>query len=164
MGSWFFFILSVYLSIIWFDKRKDWLLYLNGALSGFGFLVKENGGLGILFLFSLLLISREFKIKEIIFKISKFLIPFLIIIGINQSIAYKIFNFTYIDWYLGNKETYLKDTYSLWNLFKNFSIVFGLGWIFFVLGLFKVFKQKNIFFLEFINSFIIFFYMAIYSC
>jgi len=143
MGAWFFYLLSIYLTLLFLREPRDYLVYLNGLLSGLGVLIKENGGMGILFFVVLLLISRRFQLKEIINYGLKFLLVFVFPILVNQLIIYYYFNYTYFNWYLKNTKTYLKQSYTLFNLAKNFFIVFGIGWIFVFLGIWNIWQEKN---------------------
>ncbi len=134
MGTWFFYVLSIYLTILFLKEPKNYLVYLNGLISGIGVLIKENGGMGALFFLMILLISGKFKKKEIFGYGLRFLILFLIPILINQLIVYHYLKYTYWDWYIFNKNTYLKQSYTIFNLGKNFFATFGLAWIFVVFG------------------------------
>ena len=49
IGSWFFYLFSIYLTLLYFKRRHNKLIYLNGFIGGLGLLMKEPGGLGSLF-------------------------------------------------------------------------------------------------------------------
>lgn len=142
MGAWFFYLSSLYLTLLFLKKPKDSLVYLNGFISGFGVLMKENAGFGILFFFSLLIFSKKFQRKEILKRGFQFLIFFIIPILINQLIVYHYFKYTYWDWYRENKK-YLKESYNIFNLTKSFFVTFGFHWFFVFAGALKILKERD---------------------
>jgi len=145
MGAWFFYIFSLYLTLLFFKKRNDKLIILNGLVSGIGFLIKENASLGISFFVLMILFSNDFNLKEKIEKITKFILPFLIPIIILQILMYKHFSSTSLDWYLERVPTKIGESFvviSLRYLGQLFRIL-GLVWPFILLGLWQELKEKN---------------------
>src|SRR3989338_2555251 len=100
MGAWFFYLLSIFLTILYLRNRNEKLIILNGFLSGLGVLAKENVGLGALFFGLIILLSAGFCLKEKILKILRFGIFFLIPIILWQIFMYQRFHLTSLDWYL----------------------------------------------------------------
>lgn len=146
MGAWFFYLLSIFLTLLSFRNRNDKLIILNGFLSGAGFLMKENGGLGILFFGLMILFSKEFGIKEKIRKILYFGIFFLIPIISWQVFMYRRFQLTSLDWYLYQLRGFSHGEGTGLVVFKYFGQLFrtlGILWIFFFIGLYREFKEKN---------------------
>jgi len=143
MGAWFFYLLSVYLTLLFLEEPKNYLVYLNGLVCGMGVLVKENGGVGILFFLAILLVSGKFRKKEIVDYALKFLPLFLVPILINQLITYHYFHYTYFHWYLQNAKSYLKQSYTFFNLAKNFFVTFGLNWIFVLIGIWRIYNERD---------------------
>ena len=144
IGSWFFYLFSVFLTLLYFQKKQESLIYLNGFLSGLGLLMKEHGGLGALFFGLMILFSRDFNIKEKILKIARFaaffLIPFLAV----QILVFKYFHFTYLDWYLPNRPTAAEPILLIFlrylgQLFR----ILGILWIFIFIGAWREFREKN---------------------
>ena len=147
MGAWFFYILSIFLTLLYFKNKNEKLIILNGVLSGMGVLMKENGGLGVVFFGLMVLFSGEFNLKEKISKIMNFGIFFLIPIITVQVFTFKYFQFTSLDWYSANKPSNLldQDGLVLFSLrwFGQFLKVLGILWIFFFIGLWRELREKN---------------------
>lgn len=143
MGAWFFYLLSIYLTLFFVKKPSNYLVYLNGFLSGLGVLMKEDGGMGILFFISVLLLARRFNFSQIFKHATVFLLMFLVPITINQLIVYGFFQYTYYDWYLFNARVYINHSYNFFNLAKNLFLLFGLNWLFFMIGAWRIFKRSN---------------------
>lgn len=145
MGAWFFYLLSVFLTLLYLKNKNEKLIILNGFLSGLGFLMKENGGLGILFFGLIILFSREFNIREKIFKIIRFGIFFLIPVALLQFFMYQQFRLTSLDWYLvtlgGTPGEGVLLTYLRW--FGQLLRTLGILWIFFFIGVFREIMKKN---------------------
>lgn len=147
MGAWCFYIFSLFLTLLFFQKRNDKLIFLNGLVSGIGFLIKENAALGICFFVFMILLSNEFNLKEKIKKIFKFVFPFLIPVIILQIVVYNIFGSTSYDWIASRAPTKIGESFivtSLRYLGQLFRIL-GLIWPFILLGLWRELKEKNAF-------------------
>lgn len=142
MGAWFFYLLSIYLTILFLKNPKSWLVCLNGLACGIGVLFKESGGMGILFFVLALLLTRRYSYQQILSWLAKFLLFFLLPITLNQSVVYYYFHYSYLNWYVYNSLTYLKSSYTIFNLAKNFFILFGLGWVFFLIGCWRLWRQR----------------------
>jgi len=146
MGAWFFYLFSLYLTLLYFRNRNEKLIMINGFLSGIGFLMKENGSLGALFFGLMILFSKDFNIKDKFLKIINFGTFFLIPIGALQLLTYKYFRYTSWDWYLKgglpgtNNEGFLMTNFRyLGQLFR----VMGILWPLVLLGTWKEWKEKN---------------------
>ena len=149
MGAWFFYLLSLYLTLFYFRNKNEKLIIINGFLSGLGVLMKENGGLGVLFFGMMILISKEFNIREKFLKILRFGIFFLIPILILQIIMYGFFDYTYWDWYLSNTSFYLdteggKFSLVLAHLSGLYRALGIIGWPLALLGLWREYKERSI--------------------
>ena len=146
-GAWFFYLLSIFLTLLYLKNKNEKLIILNGFLSGVGFLMKENGALGILFFGMIILLSKELNIKKKIFKIIRFGIFFLIPITLLQFFTYQYFNFTSLDFYLlhftedvrGTEGLLLRSLKYFGQLFRTL----GILWIFFFIGLWREWQEKN---------------------
>jgi len=176
MGAWFFFLLSIFLTLLYFKDeisaqehsftrsakptaypklvqkcslasyfwKKESLIIINGLLSSIGVLMKENGGLGILFFVMMVLLSGKFNFKEKLSKILLFSIPFLIPIAIVQFLMYNNFHYTSLDWYLRNTPAsddslLLVSMRYLGQLFR----ILGILWIFVLIGAWREWKNRN---------------------
>ena len=144
VGGWFFYLFSIYLTLLYFEKKDEKLITLNGFIGGLGLLMKEHGGLGALFFGLMILFSKDFNIKEKILKIARFAIFFLISIVPIQILVFEYFHFSYLDWYLLNKpvagEPIILIAFRyLGQLFR----VLGVLWIFVIIGIWREFREKN---------------------
>jgi len=152
VGSWFFCIFSIYLTLLYFKKQNEKLIIFNGLISGIGVLMKESGGLGILFFAAMILLSKEFGFKEKVLKIIKFASIFLIPIifwEVLVSILAPSFQVTSHSKLLSHTITYeIKGgpTESFRVLLYGLSLLttFGLlGWLLVFWGALKEWKNKN---------------------
>lgn len=145
MGAWCFYLLSIFLTLSYFKNKNEKLLVINGLLSGIGVLMKENGGLGVIFFALMVLFSRDFNIKEKIYKILKFGIIFIAPIVALQVFAYNSFHYTSLDWYLRNPSgspgegLFMIFLRYLGQLFR----ILGLVWLPLLFGLWLAVKEKN---------------------
>ena len=145
MGAWSFYLLSIFLTLLYFKNKDERLVLLNGFLSGIGVLMKENGGLGVVFFGLMVLFSREFGFREKILKITKFIIPFILPIIALQFFAYKNFHYTSLDWYLRNPSgtpgegLFLVSLRYLGQLFR----ILGVLWLPLLFGVWRELKERN---------------------
>lgn len=146
MGAWFFYILSIFLTLLYLKNKNEKLVVLNGFLTGLGFLMKENGALGVLFFGLVILLSKEFNSKEKVYKLLRFGIFFLIPVILLQVFAYRYAQVTSLDLYLyqlkgfGDVET---PTIIFLRYFGQLFRSLGVLWIFFFIGLRQELKEKN---------------------
>lgn len=144
LAGWFFFAVSVYLTLLFLKKPSYNLAIFNGLLSAAGFLAKESGGMGILFFFiCLFLVYKDSfvnKIKYLLSFASFFAAPFLAW----QAFVYFRFYYSYYDWFFKYNEysqpvgTYKREFFQIF--IKSLGAAFLLGWIFVMLGLLKIKK------------------------
>ena len=113
-------------------------------ISGLGVLIKENGGLGILFFGLMILLSGEFNYKEKIKKIIHFGVLFLIPIIVIQVFAYHYFHYTSLDWYLRNPPGSRGESVflSLLRYLGQFFRILGILWIFIFIGIQREWQEK----------------------
>jgi 4-amino-4-deoxy-L-arabinose transferase-like glycosyltransferase len=147
MGAWFFYIFSLFLTLLYLKNKNEGLVILNGFISGLGVLMKENGGLGILFFGLMILFSQEFSFKEKVARIIRFGIFFLIPVVLLQVLVFKYFHFTSLTWYLANKPSAMLNTegwllVSLRWLGQIFGTL-GILWPFFFVGFWRQFRERN---------------------
>jgi len=145
VGSWFFYLFSIFLTLFYFKKRDEKLIFLNGFISGLGLLMKEPGGLGALFFGLMVLFSGDFNFKEKILKIARFSAFFIIPFGIVQILVWKYFHYSYLDWYSLNtpsasgEPSPLIVLHYLGQLFR----ILGILWIFVLIGIWRESQEKN---------------------
>lgn len=147
MGAWFFYLLSIFLTILYLRNRNEKLIILNGFLSGLGVLAKENGGLGALFFGLIILLSAGFNLKEKIFKILRFGIFFLIPIILWQIFIYQRLHLTSLDWYLFQLRSFSHGEETTIVILRYFGQLFrtlGIIWIFFFIGLRQELSDRNL--------------------
>lgn len=144
-GAWFFNLLSIFLTLVYFKNKDERLIILNGFLSGMGVLMKENGGLGALFFGMMILLSQEFGVKDKISKIIRFGIFFIVPIAIVQLLTFKYLHFTYLDLYVAGGVATRGSGLLLIVLeyLGQFFGVLGILWIFFFVGLQRELLEKN---------------------
>lgn len=149
MGAWFFYLLSIFLILLYFFRERVSLsgeiLLIAGFFSGAGVLMKENGGLGILFFGMMVLLTREFDWRAKATKLLKFDLAFLLPIILLQIVVYKYFHYTSLDWYLSNtagaegESIFLITVRYLAQLFR----ILGFVWPFILWGLWLEWREKN---------------------
>ncbi len=144
-GGWFFYLLSIFLTLLYFKSKNNKLIPVNGFLAGLGFLMKESGGLGVLFFGSMILLSRNLVVKEKIIKILYFGIFFFVPILIWQAWTFKYFHFTAFHNYLiGRAGTEGEGLIlSSFRYIGQLFIVIGILWPFVFIGLWRELKEKN---------------------
>lgn len=143
-GAWFFYLLSIFLTLVYLRTKNEKLIFLNGFFSGIGVLMKENGGLGVLFFGLMILFSRNFTIKEKISKIARFGILFLIPVLTLQILMFKYFHFTSLDWYsIGGADSKEGLFLTFLRYFGHLFIILGILWPFFLIGIWKEWQEKN---------------------
>ena len=145
-GAWFFYLLSIFLTLLYFRNKNNKLIILNGFIAGLGFLMKESGGLGVLFFGLMILFSSAFNFKEKALKIVRFGIFFLIPIIVWQIFMYQRFHITSLDWYLAQLGGFSHGQDLVMVLFRYFGQLFrtlGVLWIFFFIGLRQELKSRD---------------------
>jgi len=145
MSGWFFFILSIYLTLLFLRKRDIRLIWLNGFLSGAGLLFKETGAMGALFFILVLVIFSEFFWKEKARYAFNYFLAFGIPVFSASLFIYWKFHYSFIDWFIYAEEVKIHYGFkrSLLYFFENiFSLMF-FGWFFVLRGAYKEFKYSN---------------------
>lgn len=146
MGAWFFYLLSLFLTLLYLRDKNEKLIVLNGFLAGLGFLMKENGGLGAIFFGLMVLFSGGSGLKEKISKIIRFAIFFLLPIALWQVFMYQRFQLTSLDWYLFQLGGFSHGEGAGMVILKYFGQLFrtlGILWIFFFIGLWQEIKERK---------------------
>ncbi|MCK4689480.1 MAG: glycosyltransferase family 39 protein, partial [Candidatus Marinimicrobia bacterium] len=142
MGAFFFIILSIYLTLIFFKKDRNYkFLLIIGLTCGLGILMKENAVMGALFFVLMLLLSKN-GTKRKIDKLLVFSFAFLIPILINTTIMYYLFNYTYLDWYLYNVGRWAASRNFIYLIYE-LGFIFNIIFPFFIIGLYNQVKNKE---------------------
>jgi hypothetical protein len=146
MGVYFFIILAIYLTLIFFKKDGDYkFLLVIGLICGLGILMKESAVMGALF-FVLMLLLSENGIKKKMERLLLFSFAFSIPIFINSVIIYYLFNYTYLDLYLHVESAYRavgNPFYSILYLILGIGFVFNIALPFFMIGLYNQIKNRE---------------------
>jgi len=149
-GAWFFVIFSVYLILLYFKKPSKKLLILGGLISGMGILMKESGGLGIIFFAAVLLLSKNLSFSEKFSKMLKFGVFFLIAPVIWEIVILIFFPpFSHVYMFLFLKREIIEGASKILILVTlkqatAFLATFGLlGWSLILFGGWKEWKEKN---------------------
>ena len=145
MAGRFFLILTSLLAVKYFLRRENIYYYLAILSSAVGVFFKEFGGLGMISLACLILLSEinwKEKIKKILVAGALFLTPLLIY----YLWFYFHFNFSYFNWYQYAVDAYVYDSavHGLMPFIKVMGWLFLAGWPIFLFGLCKVFTNLDI--------------------
>jgi len=147
MPGWFFYILSVLLSLNFLKKPQLKTALLAGIMAGFGMLFKESVAAVPIFFASLLFIASQLSFKEKLKYISVYAIAFLFFPAINSIVLYNLYSYSYIDAFrLGGLHP---EGYSGFYIVSFARIiietgrVLAIGWLFVLIGALKEFALKN---------------------
>ncbi len=151
LAGWFFFVWSVYLTLLFLKKPSNGLVVANGLVVGLGSLVKESGAMGAVFFgLCVLFVYRDAlwnKVKLIAIFSASFLVLFLPW----QAFIYFKFHYTYYTWFAFNwaaspQSQYAKEIIRI--VVKSLGATFLLSWLFVLLGVSRwkelVFENRKI--------------------
>lgn len=157
MSGWFFFLLSVYLSLLFLESRKEWLVWLNGFLSGVGFLFKEPGAVGALFFIAVLLLFKFSWSERIKFSL-KFAASFIAISLPVSLFIYHKFDYSLYHWFLSakilNARMIFSPAQAVLRLIEGMFAMMFLGWFFVLRGLRNEYLQRNKYRLKLLVAFV----------
>ena len=142
MGVWFFYLLSIFLTLQFLKEKKVEILAINGVICGLGFLMKENSVASVIFFILSVSFSSLFhkdKFRAIVLFGSLFLIPIIII----QAIVFQLFQYTYLDWYVYNLNLYSEAYFTFPRFIIGLVLAFTLMLPLFVVGLWREVKEKD---------------------
>jgi len=144
MGGWFFYLLSLYIAVLFFTKRRVGYIYLSGLVSGLGLLLKETGGVAALFFVSMLLLEN-LNWKERFAITLRYSMAFLaVVLPISFFIFFK-FGYSFYHWFVFNQEIQFHYSFlqsALYAVENVFSIMF-LAWFFVIRGVYLEFKERE---------------------
>lgn len=147
MGGWFFYLLSIFLTLLYLKNKEGKFITLNGLLSGLGTLMKESGVLGMPFFGLAILLSGDLKFKEKISKLLHFAVFFLIPFLAFQAFMFKYFHFTFLNVYLNGRVGQAAGEEGLilssMRYLGQFFIVLGTLWPFVLIGALREVREKN---------------------
>lgn len=145
MAAWFFYLLSLLLTLLYLKKKQEALITINGLLSGLAILTKESGGLGALFFGLMILFSKDFSLGQKLAKILKFALYFVLPVAVWYIFMFYAFQYTFFKWYqmgrpgLRGESVLLMTLRYLGQLFR----VLGVLWPLFFVGLWRELKEKH---------------------
>lgn len=147
LSGWFFYLLSVLISLRFLDNPGFKTAFWAGLLAGFGMLFKESTAAAPIFFASLLFIASPVSFKDKMKYIVIYGSAFLIFPVINSIIFYNLYSYTYYDWFrLGGAHPENSDTFyvvSPLRVLIETIRVFSIGWFFILAGAFKEWASKN---------------------
>lgn len=143
LAGWFFFILSVYLTLLFLKKPSYKLVAFGGLLVALGMLVKEYTAPGAMFfaicLFFVYQGSFSKKIKYSAVFLLCFLLPFLLW----QIFIFLKYNYSYYNWYFSTWEAHLPPQEFFRAFIKSLAATFLLGWLLVGVGLVRISKMSR---------------------
>ncbi len=149
IGAWFFLSLSIlltfkYLAVHQTDpKVGNRILWLNPIVCFLGFLMKENGMVGIGFFVLIILLATGFNWSVRFKKVMVPVLLFFLLVIIYQIIYYSMFHFNSFNFFSYTAETYFQRSYTLVGILKKIITLFSLGWLYALLGFYRIFKGQN---------------------
>jgi hypothetical protein len=146
--GWFFYLLSVFISLKFIEKPHFKTVLLSGFAAGFGMLFKENVAAAPIFFFALIFIASKLSFKEKIKYLAIYGLAFSIFPLINSIIMYKLYSYSYLDWLGyngvgGEGRSNILYMVTPLRILIEIARVLLVGWIFVLLGILKEFTLKN---------------------
>ncbi|MBI4812161.1 glycosyltransferase family 39 protein [Candidatus Falkowbacteria bacterium] len=144
MAGWFFFVWSVYLTLLFLKKPSPGLAVANGAVAAVGALAKESGAMGAVFFgLCVLFVHKDILWNKVKF-IAAFAVFFLALFLPWQIFIFSKFHYDYYRWFAFNWSASSQSPYA-----KEFALVsvkslvatFFFGWLFVLAG---IIRWKNI--------------------
>lgn len=150
-GSWFFVIFSVYLTLLYLKHNKENILVFTALITGIGMLMKESGGMGVLFFGMAILLSKDFKFKEKILRLVKFGLLFLIpIVFWHLFVYYILIASSHLGFLSIGFTNYPKNSvfervfyYASQHGLGLLTTIGLLGWLLVIFGAIKEWQEKN---------------------
>lgn len=146
MAGWFFLILSTWAALKYISSKNRKFYFWSVGLGTIGFFFKEYGGLGLINLSLLLLVSdfpKNQKIKDIFLSWLIFVLP----VAAYHFYFYLEYGISYISKmkYVANMSlTPGYESKSFVLLIKILGWLFSFGWLIFVYGVYNEWKENNI--------------------
>jgi len=149
MPGWFFFLLSVLITLNLLKKPQLKTAFLAGLAASFGMLFKESVAVAPIFFVSFLFIAIQLPLKEKLKYILVFGAAFSFFPAINSVILYNLYSYFYLDAFrLGgiHGDVVASGFYMVSHLRIIIEIgrVLLIGWLFVLLGGLKEFALRNI--------------------
>jgi len=148
LPGWFFYLLSVLISLKFVEKPHFKTALLAGFVAGLGMLFKENTAAAPIFFFVFIFIASKLSFKEKIKYLFIYGLAFSILPFINSIIIYKLYSYSYLNWLDYNSVGGGGRRNALY-MVTPFRIVIEIGrvlligWIFVLFGILKEFTLRN---------------------
>jgi glycosyltransferase involved in cell wall biosynthesis len=151
IGGLAFYVVSIYFSLLYVQKKRVPYLFLAALISGIGGLWKENALFAyIVILGSILFVQRNNLKKMFKYVVLTGICSFLPFVLIN-SYFYYVYGYTYISWFLA-QSIYVYPSRII-EYVKSFGSLYNFGWFLFIPGFYifnknikKVLADERIFF------------------
>ena len=147
ISGWFFYFLMILMSLNFLKKPNIKTACLIGLVSSFGMLFKENMAVAPLFFMNLVLIAMKIPFKEKLKYIFFFGISFLVFPVINSIVMFKLYAYSYWDWFRAGGASSKGGTgfyaISILRVLIETGRVMIIGWLFVLFGIFKEMVEKN---------------------
>ena len=151
IGGWAFYIASLYFSYRYLESEGDegnkWL-YISSAVVGIGGLYKEYAFVAYVIIFGLILFRNWKDWSKIFWKVVvTCLLAFTPFLLMNIYTFIKFDQYTYLDWFLHNQNTYTYQNRPV-EFIKSFGSIFNIGWFLFLGGFYILLKRLKEMFLN----------------
>lgn len=147
LPGWFFFLLSVLLSLNFFKNPRFKITALSGLAAGFGMLFKENVAAAPIFFASLVFIATKLPFRDKLKYILTFGLAFLLFPIINTIVSYNLYSYSYLDAFraggLHPKGASGFYIVSFPQIVVEIGRVLLIGWLFVFWGALKELALKN---------------------
>jgi|GEM_PF-3106790 len=149
MPGWFFYLLSVLITLNLLKKTQLKTAFLSGFIAGFGMLFKESVAVAPIFFVSLLFVAIRLPLKEKLKYILVFGAAFSFFPIINSVILHRLYSYFYLDTFrIGGIRGDIVVTgfymISSLRIVVEIGRVLLIGWLFVLLGGLKEFVLRNI--------------------
>ncbi len=144
MSGWFFLVLTVAVFLDGFKKKSIKMIIAASILGFIGSITKETGVLGLVFA-GIYLILNYFDTKgENFWRYMAALCAPFFLLQIPFMFYIKSLNGpSEIEWIKFNYRIFFQDFYKLKYFLTNEFLAFGVVWLFFLVGLYKLYKTKE---------------------
>ena len=145
VSGWFFAVATCYIFMKFVKSKNINLLYAVSVVGFLGSLCKETGTLGLIFsgvcLFFMFIEKNEWIYLKYI---TALVTPFFILQGILYFLTTRSGGKTFLDWFLYNVNTNTSEKFHSLNYFIPVEIAtFNILWIYFLIGLYALYKSRD---------------------
>ena len=142
-GAWFFYVLSLWLTLKFLKQPARKILFWNIAVITVGFLWKEYIVVAAIIFGLTLLCHPALSIRQKITNIAWFAGIFLAVNLAWQAVVYGLWHYTYLDWYHAGGTPGFETQWTPKNVTKSFGALLGLLWLAVPIGIYKLRNLSN---------------------